>query len=171
MGPSLLTRPTARWFHSMPARRERPVVEQHNLLAQTFIDQGHVEGVRGDLAFVQSILETGGSGTTRSSARRTTAGMNAYDGCAGSQAASTATRRRPVLPVHASTHAMQLLRSYADATSKNSPPVSAPSDRVGAPIWEYFGGTTAVRKAHLGERGDYGITSSSCTRRRSSTTG
>ena len=38
---------------------------------------------------------------------------------------------------------MQLLRSYADATTRNLPHrlTSAPSDRVGAaPIWEYFGG-------------------------------
>ena len=62
MGPNLLNAAQlARWFNA--AHSAPPNVPSLNnnvtLLAQTFIDQGRLEGVRGDIAFVQSIIETG----------------------------------------------------------------------------------------------------------------
>ena len=91
-------------------------------LAQMFIDEGRIEGVRGDIAFVQSILETGWFSFVgladparreqlRRASTRSTAGP-------ASRTASTATPRRaaasrpPQLGVLAQ---IQLLRSYADA--------------------------------------------------------
>src|SRR4051812_22292673 len=156
MGPNLLSaNQLARWFQSVPGRRPVRVPSLGNnitALAQTFIDEGRVEGVRGDIAFVQSILETGWfsfAGSQIPPDANNFAGLNAYNDRAGlanckkgdptpGPSRCFATARIGVLTQ------IQLLRSYADATSKNLAHrlTKAPSDRVGAaPIWEYFGGT------------------------------
>jgi len=152
MGPNLLNaQQLARWFNASHDAPPKVPALQNNvlLLAQTFIDQGHVEGVRGDIAFVQSILETGWFGYEGSQIppdANNFAGMNAYDGRADlptcKNGDSAPSRCFPSPKIGALTQ-MQLLRSYADATSSSLPNrrTSAPSDRVGAaPIWEYFGG-------------------------------
>ncbi len=170
MGPNLLNAAQlARWFNAMHGAPPN-VPSVHNnvtLLAQIFIDQGHVEGVRGDLAFVQSILETGWfsyQGSQVPPDSNNFAGMNAYDGrkglpnCAHGDAAPS--RCFPSPKIGALTQ-MQLLRSYADATSSHLPHrlTSAPSDRVGAaPIWEYFGGHNCpCGKLIWASAVDYGI--------------
>ena len=99
------------------------------------------------------------------------AGIYAFDGRTGTPELQA--RRRvaePVLPDRATIGVrtqIQLLRSYADATTKNMPDrlISAPSDRVGAaPIWEYFGGTTARAESSSGRaRTTTGSASSRCT--------
>jgi hypothetical protein len=152
MGPNLLNASQlARWFNSAHSSPPNVPSLQNNvtLLAQTFIDQGRIEGVRGDLAFVQSIIETGWfsyQGSQIPPDSNNFAGIHAYDGradlpnCKHGDAAPS--RCFPSARIGALTQ-MQLLRSYADATSRNLPNrlISAPSDRVGAaPIWEYFGG-------------------------------
>ena len=103
-------------------------------LAQTFIDEGRIEGVRGDIAFVQSILETGWFGFVGSQIppdANNFAGINAFDGrtglpnCKNGDAAPSRCFATAKLGVHTQ---MQLLRSYADATTKNLPHrlISAP---------------------------------------------
>ncbi len=154
MGPNLLSAAQlARWFDSVPGVRAPNVPSLHDnvtALAQTFIDEGRIEGVRGDIAFVQSILETGWFSFRNSQIppdANNFAGINAFDGRRGlpnckhgdpSPSRCFATARLGVLTQ------IQLLRSYADATAKHAPNrlISAPSDRAGdAPIWEYFGGS------------------------------
>ena len=171
MGPNLLTAAQlARWFHSMHSAPPN-VPSLHDdvtLLAQTFIDAGHVEGVRGDLAFVQSIIETGWFGYQGSQVppdSNNFAGIHAYDGraalpnCKHGDAAPS--RCFATAMVGARTQ-MQLLRSYADATTTHLPNrvISAPPDRVGAaPIWEYFGGHNCpCGKLIWASADNYGIT-------------
>jgi len=154
MGPNLLSAAQlARWFTSVRGNTKPNVPSLNNdinALAQTFIDEGHVEGVRGDIAFVQSILETGWfsfAGSQVPPDANNFAGMNAYDGRPGlpncKKGDASPSRCFPTAAIGVQTQ-MQLLRSYADATTKTLPHrlTSAPSDRVGdAPIWEYFGGS------------------------------
>jgi hypothetical protein len=152
MGPNLLNAAQlASWFHAMHSAPPNVPSLNNNvtLLAQTFIDTGRIEGVRGDLAFVQSIIETGWfsyAGSQVPPDSNNFAGMNAYDGRAGlpncKHGDAAPSRCFPSARIGALTQ-MQLLRSYADATTRFLPNrlTSAPSDRVGAaPIWEYFGG-------------------------------
>jgi hypothetical protein len=156
MGPSLLSAAQlAAWYyrHSgvtplIPAFGGHPAGDVE-ALAQVFIDDGRLEGVRGDIAFVQSQLETGWlhfAGSQIPPDAFNYAGIYAFDG-------------RPSLPncLHGDTPPsrcmgtpqrgvlvqIQLLRSYADPSAKTAPNrlISAPSDRAGlAPLWEYFGG-------------------------------
>jgi hypothetical protein len=156
MGPNLLNAAQlAHWFRAVPGRPPMRVPSLHNditALAQTFIDEGHVEGVRGDIAFVQSILETGWFGFQGSQIppdANNFAGLNAYDGRAGlpnckhGETSPGPSRCFATASVGVLTQ-IQLLRSYADATTKTlrGRLTAAPSDRVGAaPIWEYFGGS------------------------------
>jgi Mannosyl-glycoprotein endo-beta-N-acetylglucosaminidase len=156
MGPNLLSGPQlARWFRSVRGKVKPNVPSLNNdvdALAQIFIDQGRVEGVRGDIAFVQSILETGWfsfKGSQIPPDANNFAGMNAYDGrvglanCKHGDPSPGPSRCFASAAIGAQTQ-MQLLRSYADATTKTLAHrlTEAPSDRVGAaPIWEYFGGT------------------------------
>jgi hypothetical protein len=171
MGPNLLNASQlARWFnanHSSP-----PNVPSLNdnvtALAQTFIDEGHVEGVRGDIAFVQSIIETGWfsyAGSQIPPDSNNFAGINAFDGRASlpncKHGDSSPSRCFATAKLGALTQ-MQLLRSYADATTVHLSGrlISAPSDRVGAaPIWEYFGGSNCpCGKLIWASAADYGIT-------------
>ena len=172
MGPNLLSAAQlARWFEAVEGGRAPNVPSLHDsvtALAQTFIDEGHVEGVRGDLAFVQSIIETGWfsfAGSQIPPDANNFAGINAFDGRAGlpnckhGDAAPSrcfASARLGVLTQ------VQLLRSYADATTTHLPHrlISAPPDRVGAaPIWEYFGGSNCpCHKLIWASAKNYGIT-------------
>ena len=154
MGPNLLTATQlARWFDSQTGGTPPNVPSlQDNvtLLAQVFINEGRIEGVRGDIAFVQSILETGWFSFANSQIppdANNFAGINAFDGRPGlancKHGDSAPSRCFASAEIGVLTQ-VELLRSYADATTKNLPNqlISAPADRVGdAPIWEYFGGT------------------------------
>ena len=153
MGPNLLSaNQLARWFNANHAKPPNVPSLNDNVtaLAQTFIDEGRVEGVRGDIAFVQSILETGWfsfAGSQIPPDANNFSGINAFDGrpglpnCKHGDAAPSRCFATAALGV---LNQIQLLRSYADATTKHLAHrlISAPSDRVGAaPIWEYFGGS------------------------------
>ncbi len=156
MGPSLLTaKQLSAWYfkHSgttplIPSFDGHPAGDVA-ALAQVFIDDGKKEGVRGDMAFIQSQLETGWmhfSGSQIPPDAYNYAGIYAFDGrtslpnCAHgdpSPSRCMGTPQRGVLVQ------IQLLRSYADSTAKTAKGrfISAPSDRSGdAPLWEYFGG-------------------------------
>ena len=154
MGPNLLSAAQlARWFNSETGGTPPNVPAIHDnitALAQDFIDEGRVEGVRGDIAFVQSILETGWFSFASSQIppdANNFAGINAFDGRPGLpncvHGDSTPSRCFATPKIGVLTQ-IEVLRSYADATTRNLPNQldSAPSDRVGdAPIWEYFGGS------------------------------
>lgn len=156
MGPSILTAAQlAKWYfnHSgvtplIPAFDGHPAGDVE-ALAQVFIDDGRAEGVRGDMAFIQSQLETGWmhfSGSQIPPDAYNYAGIFAFDGrtslpnCAHGDSAPS---RCMGTPQHGVLVQIQLLRSYADASAKTAKSrfISAPSDRAGdAPLWEYFGG-------------------------------
>jgi hypothetical protein len=171
MGPNLLSAAQlARWFNAMHDSPPNVPSLHDNVtaLAQTFIDEGRVEGVRGDIAFVQSIIETGWFGFVGSQIppdANNFAGINAFDGRAGlpncKHGDSKPSRCFATAKLGALMQ-MQLLRSYADATTKTLPGrlISAPSDRVGAaPIWEYFGGHNCpCGKLIWASADNYGIT-------------
>jgi hypothetical protein len=156
MGPNLLTAAQlTSWYnsvgHAAPNLPTLPGGVQQ--LAQVFIDQGRAQGVRGDIAFAQSMLETGwlsfpSYGQIRGSFNNF-AGLYAYNGRRVGTTCADEKKFEPTLPSRcfatpAAGVAAQitLLRSYADPTARGmglSP--SAPSDRQGvAPIWEDFGG-------------------------------
>ncbi len=156
MGPSLLTASQlAAWYYrhsgvtpQIPAFGGHPAGDVA-ALAQVFIDDGRAEGVRGDMAFVQSQLETGWLGFVGSQIPPDAynyAGIYAFDGrtslpnCAHGDSAPS---RCMGTPQHGVLVQIQLLRSYADPAAKTAPNrlIAAPSDRAGmAPLWEYFGG-------------------------------
>src|SRR5262249_5201867 len=136
-------------------------------LAQVFIDDGKKEGVRGDMAFVQSQLETGWMGFVGSQIPPDAynyAGIYAYDGRAAlpnCKHSDCAPSRCMGTPQHGVLVQIQLLRSYADpSTAKLTDRlISAPSDRVGkAPLWEYFGGHNCpCHKLIWASANNYGI--------------
>ena len=87
MGPNLLSASQlARWYNSVRGGIPPKVPALHNsitALAQTFVDEGRRDGVRGDIAFVQSILETGWfsyAGSQIPPDANNFAGINAFDG-------------------------------------------------------------------------------------------
>jgi hypothetical protein len=147
MGAARLTgAELARWFRAerRSGRTTVPIEE----LARIFLEEGDAAGVRGDIAFAQSVLETGSfSFPDRGQVRPTDnnfAGIGACDSCSTGRAypdARTGARAQ-----------MQLLRAYADAsiTAANlgHPPVDPklPSFflRGRAPTWRGLTGTWAT---------------------------
>jgi hypothetical protein len=123
-------------------------------LATIFIEEGAMEGVRGDVAFAQSYLETGGfsfpSGGQVSPDDNNFAGLGACDTCA--------TGRRFPSAREGVRAQIQHLRNYADGESTTSALANAPSPywygsdtgtaaenfdtfyaKGWAPIWEMMG--------------------------------
>jgi len=156
MGPSLLNaNQLAAWYvRHTGATPQIPAFDGHPAgdvaaLAQVFIDDGNAEGVRGDIAFVQSQLETGWLGFVGSQIPPDAynyAGINAFDGRPGLTTCAhgdSSPSRCMGTPQNGVLEQIQLLRSYADPSARTAPGrlISAPSDRAGqAPLWEYFGG-------------------------------
>ncbi len=172
MGPSLLdAQQLAAWYHRNhgSVRPRIPVLHDSiAALAQVFIDEGKVEGVRGDIAFVQSMLETGWIGFTGSQIPPDAynySGINAFDGRSGlktCRSGDSSPSRCMGSPQRGVLMQMQLLRSYADPKTRTMRGrlISAPSDRVGdAPLWEYFGGSNCpCGKLIWASAADYGLT-------------
>jgi hypothetical protein len=153
MGPPLLNaQQLAGWYsrHHGSNQPQIPVFGNNVAsLAQVFIDDGRAEGVRGDIAFVQSMLETGWlsfRGSQIPPDAYNYAGIYAFDGRSGLPNCAhgdSSPSRCMGTPQHGVLVQIQLLRSYADGSTRNLHDrlISAPSDRVGAaPFWEYFGG-------------------------------
>ncbi len=175
MGPSLLSASQlAAWYsrHSgitprIPAFGGHPAGDVA-ALAQVFIDDGKTEGVRGDMAFVQAMLETGWLGFAGSQVPPDAynyAGIYAFNGRAplpDCTHGDSAPSRCMGTPQHGVLVQIQLLRSYADPATKTMSGryISAPSDRVGAaPLWEYFGGANCpCRKLIWASAANYGLT-------------
>ncbi len=108
MGPSRLSAAQlAEWFESKDITGARPPVPV-STLARLFIEEGNREGVAGDVAFVQAILETGWFrfSTRMPPSHNNFAGIGAVDG--GSSSARFPSAR---IGVRAQ---IQHLRAYAD---------------------------------------------------------
>jgi hypothetical protein len=103
MGPSILNAgQLAGWVRSEGFRPR--IATDLVALAQLFIDEGHDEGVRGDMAFAQAVIETGGF---EAAPANNYSGLGWCDTCrVGIQFPS------PLEGVRAQ---IQLLRQYADA--------------------------------------------------------
>lgn len=159
MGPSILNAAQlASWYKSEAGTGAKLPSLGNNVaaLAQIFIDEGKRDGVRGDLAFVQSMLETGWlryEGSQIIPSANNYSGIYAYNGrakivsCAHDNqvdANGGLPSRCFASPAIGARMQIQLLRSYADPAvrSMSGRLIKAPSDRAGmAPIWEYFGGS------------------------------
>jgi hypothetical protein len=160
MGPSLLSASQLAHWYALHHGSVQPLIPAFGgypandvqALAQVFINVGKMEGVRGDMAFVQSMLETGWLGFVGSQIPPDAfnyAGIFAFDGrqyvgypgprtCAHGDTAPSRCFGNVTTGVLMQ---IQLLRSYADPTSVHAPNrlISAPYPGV-APLWEYFGG-------------------------------
>ncbi|MDZ4827934.1 MAG: glucosaminidase domain-containing protein [Actinomycetota bacterium] len=168
MGPSLLTADQLlRWYNSEGYTPRLPNLNNDvRALAQIFIDEGAFEGVRGDTAFVQAVLETGGffysdNGQIRPDFNNY-GGINAFDGRPKGTtcAAETAPSRCFATPQIGVRNHIHLLRGYADPLTRGLPDRlrMPPSDRIGlAPIWELFGGNSTTGKLIWASAHDYGL--------------
>jgi hypothetical protein len=131
------------WFLSKPRPEYRASVVLYDLVSM-YIEEGQAEGVRGDIAFMQGVIETGWfsfSGRVPPSANNFS-GLGATDGTslyAVFPDARTGVRAQ-----------IQHLRAYADstATSCTQPPLHNPcvdprfdlvSPKGKAPTWSTFG--------------------------------
>jgi hypothetical protein len=156
MGPNLLNADQLmRWYNAQgySAAKLPALNNDVRALAQLFIDEAGLEGVRGDMAFVQAAHETSGftypdfgqirpdfnnyGGINANDGRRkgTTCAEEVLDAPLASRCFAT-----PQIGVRANIH---LLRSYADPTAKGLPNRVRSTDslRAGtAPVWELFGG-------------------------------
>ena len=112
-------------------------------LAKTYIDEGNAEKVRGDVAFAQSVVETGAF-TSPLTTHNNYAGIGACDTCpTGFDFPS------PLMGVRAQ---MQLLHAYADKTLRTktlaNPPVGSDPDSLGVrgccETWNALTGTWAT---------------------------
>jgi hypothetical protein len=172
MGPSLLNaEQLAAWYDQNHGSNHPRIPLLHNnvaALAQIFIDEGNTVGVRGDVAFVQSMLETGWlsfAGSQIPPDAYNYAGINAFDGRSSlpdCRAGDSTPSRCMGTPQRGVLTQLELLRSYADPATKSMSGqlISAPSDRVGdAPVWEYFGGSNCpCGKLIWASAADYGLT-------------
>ncbi len=156
MGANLLSASQlARWYNHVRqgvAPRAPGAGNNIKTLAQLFIDEGRIQGVRGDIAFVQSIIETGWFSFPNSGQIRpwfnNFAGLYAYDGRPSGyhcQDETAPSRCFPSATIGIRTQ-IQLLRGYADSTTRNLRLlIHPPSDRIGvAPTWELFGGASGI---------------------------
>lgn len=157
MGPNLLdAAQLAAWYrHKRGTQRPKaPGVDNDiDRLARLFVEEGRVEGVRGDIAFVQSVIETGwfsfpDYGQIRPEFNNF-AGLRAYNGRAPGTTceAETAPSRCFASARMGIRNQIQLLRGYADKTTAAMTDrlMMPPSDRIGAaPIWELFGGASGI---------------------------
>ena len=108
MGRSALTGPQlAGWFRSTGAVAKLAPGVTIDDIAALFVEEGDAEGVRGDLAFAQAIIETGSFGVA---AGNNYSGIGVCDSCTGGYAFTDAREG-----VRAQ---IQLLRNYADGSSR-----------------------------------------------------
>lgn len=138
----------AAWYRSKGYTPKLPALDNNIArLAQVFLDEGATDGVRGDIAFVQSAVETGyftfpDFGQIRPSFNNY-AGINAFGGRAKGTtcAAETSPSRCFATPQLGARTQIHLLRGYADpGVPRTGRLKNPPADRIGvAPLWEDFG--------------------------------
>lgn len=146
----------ANWFNSVPGRSSYRVAIPVEQLAAIYLDEGAKEHVRGDIAFMQSIKETGWfhfpDGGQVKPGDNNFAGMGACNSCNGGNKYATIR-----LGVRAQ---IQKLKNYADA-SATAATLAEPSMwpdfdtfwRQGqAPTWLQLNGKWAVPGDGYGER-------------------
>ena len=167
MGPSLLNATQlAAWYHSRHSSSPNlpNIANDITQLAQIYITEGNADGVRGDIAFVQSFIETGAFTFPSYGQIPPTfnnfAGIFAFNGRAKGTtcAAETVPSRCFASPQLGVRMQIQLLRGYADPAVKNMTRlIKPPADRIGiAPYWEQFGGQSG--KAIWASASGYGVT-------------
>jgi uncharacterized protein YlxW (UPF0749 family) len=134
MGPTLLTAAEmVSWYRSSgasPRLSRGMTVEQ---LAQMFVDEGTAENVRGDFAFSQAYIETGGFSAGGSD--NNFSGLGACNGCGGQNRFPTA--------LDGIRAQIQLLKAYAgggDLVNPPSPYWWNPDPIVAAKAYANFGG-------------------------------
>lgn len=103
----------AQWFvqRGFPSRARAPIAD----LAKYYIDEGHDQGIRGDMAFAQSVLETGSFTNRDTVMLNNFAGIGHCDSCASGFAFAT-----PQLGVRAQ---IQLLADYTQRNVKLAHPL------------------------------------------------
>ncbi len=129
------------WFRSKHISGAKLTVAEVTQLAQLFIDEGRAEGVTGDLAFIQAVLETGWFRfSTRMPVHHNNfSGIGAVD--SGSSSAAFPSRR---IGVRAQ---IQHLRAYSDPTVRVAtlhhplvdPRFHLVSPKGKAPQWTQYG--------------------------------
>jgi peptidoglycan hydrolase CwlO-like protein len=130
MGPSVLNaQEIVAWYRSTGSTPRLSDVTMDEL-AQIFLDEGAAENVRGDMAFAQAYVETGGF--SAGGRDNNFSGLGACDGCAGERQFPTA---RDGIRAQ-----IQHLRNYADRNSRASDLANPPS-----PYWYGADPATAAR--------------------------
>ena len=134
MGPSVLAAgEMAAWLRSSgasPRLSGGVTVEQ---IAQMYVDEGNAEGVRGDLAFAQANVETGGFSAGGSD--NNFSGLGACNSCGGQNRFPTA--------LDGIRAQIQLLKAYAGGGALVNPPSPGwwgPDPIVAARAYDNFGG-------------------------------
>lgn len=145
MGPCfrVTVEQVATWFESKPRPAYRAQVPVRDLV-RLYLEEGQAENVRGDLAFIQAIIETGwfSYGGRVPPEANNYAGIGATDGTTGYAVFPSA---RIGVRAH-----IQHLRAYADptATTCTVPPLANPCasprfhlvvPKGKAPTWNHFG--------------------------------
>jgi len=150
MGDAKLTAAQlAAYFRSTGQRASLADGMDIDQLAQIYIDEGAAEHVRGDIAFAQSIIETGSFGQTRGN---NYSGIGNCDSCGGVGMFFPSPRDGVRAQI-------QLLRNYADPTSRASNLANPPDPTIygadpaaaaasydsffakgRAPLWNVMGG-------------------------------
>ena len=130
MGPTVLSaQEIVTWYRSTGSTPRLSGVTIDELV-QIFLEEGAAENVRGDMAFAQAYIETGGF--SAGGRDNNFSGLGACDGCAGERQFPTARDG-----VRAQ---IQHLRNYADRTSRASDLANPPS-----PYWYGADPATAAR--------------------------
>lgn len=107
------------WFQSRNVRYRLAGGITIGDLVQIYMEEGHAEHVRPELAFAQSIIETGSFGNALDN---NYAGIGACDSCKGEPAFPT--------PRDGVRGQIQLLRNYADPTSRAANLANPPSPTI-----------------------------------------
>jgi uncharacterized protein YlxW (UPF0749 family) len=121
MGPSVLNaQEIVAWYRSTGSSPRLSGGETIDDIVQIYLDEGATENVRGDMAFAQAYIETGGF--SAGGRDNNFSGLGACDGCSGERQFPTA---RDGIRAQ-----IQHLRNYADRTSRASDLANPPS-----PFW------------------------------------
>ncbi len=117
-GPSAFTADELRAWYAVEGHGSQASVPIDDLIG-AFIDEGAAEGVRGDMAFAQSILETGSFANSDTIGRNNFAGIGHCGACGGGFEFATAQ-----IGVRAQ---VQLLKSYAEEDPTYNSPRADPA--------------------------------------------
>jgi len=134
------------WFDSVPKGGTwsyKASVPIHDLVTM-YVEEGNAEGVRGDLAFAQAIIETGYFSSAIAQTKNNFAGIGACDVVSACTVATFPDARTGVRAQ------IQHLRAYADPTATTcavpplhnacvDPRFAAVSPKGKAPTWNQFG--------------------------------